>query len=135
MVSNPNALPQIKKVTAGHDKHRDPEEVQGTTEKKSSLAAVLRPATSPRFQQVSMELKKLALRPKWPGQGIKTDGSKSVVAHALKGLVFVSKSGGNNGWPAVEKRFDELAIEGSLPKTLFGHCIGNNIWLPYYTNQ
>ncbi|KAG1370258.1 Respiratory burst oxidase-like protein C [Cocos nucifera] len=52
------------------------------------------------------------------------DRSKSAAAHALKGLKFISKTDGATGWLAVVKRFDELAVDGALPRSLFGQCIG-----------
>ncbi|WOL16591.1 respiratory burst oxidase [Canna indica] len=43
----------------------------------------------------------------------------------LKGLRFLDKtSGGNEGWKAVDKRFDQLAVNGRLLKENFGRCIG-----------
>ncbi|XP_074560640.1 putative respiratory burst oxidase homolog protein H isoform X2 [Curcuma longa] len=44
---------------------------------------------------------------------------------ARKGLRFFDNaSGGKDGWKTVEKRFDELAVHGRLPKDQFGRCIG-----------
>ncbi|CAL9096712.1 unnamed protein product [Musa textilis] len=43
----------------------------------------------------------------------------------LAGLRFLDKtSAGNDGWKAVDKRFDQFAVEGRLPKDNFGPCIG-----------
>ncbi|XP_020252628.1 putative respiratory burst oxidase homolog protein H isoform X2 [Asparagus officinalis] len=44
----------------------------------------------------------------------------------IQGLRFLDKAGGRegDGWRAVEKRFDQCAIEGRLQKDDFGHCIG-----------
>ncbi|WOL04805.1 respiratory burst oxidase [Canna indica] len=43
----------------------------------------------------------------------------------LKGLRFIDKaSSGKDGWKAVEKRFDQYAVDGRLPKEHFGRCIG-----------
>ncbi|KAJ3669154.1 hypothetical protein LUZ60_011104 [Juncus effusus] len=43
----------------------------------------------------------------------------------LKGLRFLDKtSNGKDGWKAVEKRFDDMAVHGRLPKESFGKCIG-----------
>ncbi|XP_020113878.1 putative respiratory burst oxidase homolog protein H [Ananas comosus] len=43
----------------------------------------------------------------------------------LKGLRFLDKaSGGKDGWRAVEKRFQQFAVDGRLPKENFGKCIG-----------
>ncbi|ONK58727.1 uncharacterized protein A4U43_C09F16040 [Asparagus officinalis] len=112
------------KVKTSREKLKSPEEARGTSDRRSNLASLLRSTASPRFRHASRELKKLALRPKWSLQGKADHGPKSAAAKALKGLVFISKTGGFNGWPAVEKRFDELAEEGVLPKSLFAHCIG-----------
>ncbi|XP_042466950.1 putative respiratory burst oxidase homolog protein H isoform X1 [Zingiber officinale] len=43
----------------------------------------------------------------------------------IRGLQFLDKtSGGSGGWEAVEKRFEQLAVDGRLPKENFGRCIG-----------
>ncbi|XP_010475733.1 PREDICTED: respiratory burst oxidase homolog protein B [Camelina sativa] len=54
------------------------------------------------------------------------DRSKSSGAmFALRGLRFIAKNDAvGRGWEDVGKRFDELAIDGKLPKSKFGHCIG-----------
>lgn len=54
------------------------------------------------------------------------DRSKSSGAmFALRGLRFIAKNDAvGRGWDEVAKRFDELAVEGKLPKSKFGHCIG-----------
>lgn len=112
------------KTAAGGDVE-DPEVtlLARTLEKKSSFgSAVIRNASS-RIRQVSQELKRLASLSKRSGP-VRVDRSKSAAAHALKGLKFISKTDGAHGWPAVEKRFGELAKDGSLPKSLFGQCIG-----------
>ncbi|CAN1858527.1 Respiratory burst oxidase homolog protein B [Linum perenne] len=70
-----------------------------------------------RVRQVSQELKKKAAFGK-------VDRNKSGAARALKGLKFMSKNVGSDGWSEVEKRFDELAVDGALPKTRFAQCIG-----------
>ncbi|KAF2316857.1 hypothetical protein GH714_042198 [Hevea brasiliensis] len=38
----------------------------------------------------------------------------------------MTKNVGTEGWPEVEARFNKLAVDGSLPKTRFGQCIGMN---------
>ncbi|XP_048531064.1 respiratory burst oxidase homolog protein B-like [Triticum urartu] len=79
---------------------------------------VLRNAST-RIKQVSQELRKIASVKRRPSR---IDRSKSAAAHALKGLKFISKP---DGWPAVEKRFDELAENGGLlHRSKFGKCIG-----------
>uniref|UniRef100_A0A1J3HUA9 Respiratory burst oxidase-like protein B n=1 Tax=Noccaea caerulescens TaxID=107243 RepID=A0A1J3HUA9_NOCCA len=53
------------------------------------------------------------------------DRSKSGAMFALRGLRFIAKNDAvGSSWDEVEKRFDELAVEGKLPKSKFGHCIG-----------
>ncbi|KAL0884647.1 hypothetical protein Bca101_008628 [Brassica carinata] len=53
------------------------------------------------------------------------DRSKSGAMFALRGLRFITQNDAvGRGWDEVEKRFDELAVEGKLPKSKFGHCIG-----------
>ncbi|XP_076948307.1 respiratory burst oxidase homolog protein C-like [Bidens hawaiensis] len=95
-------------------------------EKKTSLATSVARNASARFRQVSEELKKLTSIRRPPVGNI--DRSKSAANHALKGLKFISKTGGAAGWAAVEKRFDELTANttGVLPRSLFGECIGMN---------
>ncbi|PIA44456.1 hypothetical protein AQUCO_01700213v1 [Aquilegia coerulea] len=73
-----------------------------------------------RLKQVSHELKRLTSSKRFN----KIDRSKSGAARALKGLKFMSKSVCNEDWAAVEARFDELAIDGLLPRSRFGKCIG-----------
>lgn len=112
--------------TAGGGECEDPEVtlLARTLEKKSSFgSAVIRNASS-RIRQVSQELKRLASLSRRSGP-VRIDRSKSAAAHALKGLKFISKTDGANGWPVVEKRFHELAKDERLPKLLFGQCIGN----------
>ncbi|CAI0551185.1 unnamed protein product [Linum tenue] len=71
-----------------------------------------------RLRQVSRELKRMASS----NRGF--DRAKSGAARALKGLKFISKNVGGAGWVDVENRFDDLAIDGSLPRTRFAQCIG-----------
>ncbi|KAJ0987713.1 hypothetical protein J5N97_006069 [Dioscorea zingiberensis] len=44
----------------------------------------------------------------------------------LKGLRFLDKSSGKegSGWKSVERRFEQFAIDGRLPRENFGRCIG-----------
>lgn len=58
------------------------------------------------------------------------DRSKSGAMFALRGLRFIAKTDAvGGGWDEVEKRFDELSVEGNLPKSKFGHCIGTRALL------
>ncbi|XP_057962973.1 respiratory burst oxidase homolog protein B [Malania oleifera] len=88
----------------------------------SSLSSQL----SLRIRQVSQELRRIAStstsRP-----FNKVDRSKSGAARALRGLQFMTTNVGSRyerGWSEIERRFDELAVDGALPKTRFGQCIG-----------
>lgn len=74
-----------------------------------------------KLRQVSCELKRMTSSSKRFG---KFDKSKSGAARALKGLRFMTKKVGSEGWSEVEARFDELAVNGSLSKSRFGQCIG-----------
>ncbi|KAA8536845.1 hypothetical protein F0562_029323 [Nyssa sinensis] len=76
-----------------------------------------------RLRQVSQELKRITSSKQ---QFNKVDRSKSGAARALNGLRFMNKNVGNEGWTEIEKRFDELAVNGTLPKLRFGQCIGMN---------
>ncbi|XP_077227251.1 respiratory burst oxidase homolog A [Tasmannia lanceolata] len=109
--------------------HEDPEVtlLAKTLERRSTSvgSSVIRSASS-KIRQVSQELRRLASLTKRPSSVGQIDRSKSAAAHALKGLKFISKTDGGAGWPAVEKRFDDLTAnsEGILPRPLFGQCIG-----------
>ncbi|OAY44052.1 respiratory burst oxidase homolog protein B [Manihot esculenta] len=75
-----------------------------------------------RLRQVSQELKRITSSNTFD----KVDRSKSGAARALKGLKFMTKNVGTEGWSEVEARFDKLAVDGLLPKNRFGQCIGMN---------
>ncbi|XP_039125369.1 respiratory burst oxidase homolog protein C-like [Dioscorea cayenensis subsp. rotundata] len=110
---------------AGNGECEDPEVtlLQRTLEKRSSFgSSVIRTASS-RIRQVSQELKRLASLTMRQGPG-RVERSRSAAAHALLGLKFISKTDGSAGWAAVEKRFDDLAVDGCLSRALFGQCIG-----------
>lgn len=102
-----------------------------TLEKKSSSssAASLFRNTSSTLKHVSQELKRFASLSRRPSSR-HFDRTKSAVTHALKGLKFITaKAGGAAaGWPAVEKRFDELtaSTDRVLHFSLFSECIGNH---------
>ncbi|KAH9605058.1 hypothetical protein KSS87_011911 [Heliosperma pusillum] len=75
-----------------------------------------------KVKQATKELKRLAT-----SQGPKRlDRAKTTAARALKGLQFVNKKVGGDGWTDVEKQFDVLAVDGLLLKSRFGKCIGMN---------
>ncbi|KAJ1385554.1 Riboflavin synthase-like beta-barrel [Sesbania bispinosa] len=99
--------------------------IRGGDSETAFLASRLemRPTSlSARLRQVSQELKRMTSSKAFD----RVDRSKSGAARALKGLKFMTKSVGTEGWSQVEKRFDELAVEGKLPKTRFSQCIGMN---------
>lgn len=88
-------------------------------EKRPSFGSQL----SFKFRQVSQELKRItSTKSSVPFN--KVDRNKSGAARALQGLKFMTKSVGSEGWSEIENRFDELSVNGSLPKSLFGQCIG-----------
>ncbi|TXG48982.1 hypothetical protein EZV62_024857 [Acer yangbiense] len=68
-------------------------------------------STSQHIKQVSQELKRFASLTRRPSASSRRfDRSKSAATHALKGLKFITTKAGaaGNGWPAVEKRCNEL---------------------------
>ncbi|KAK9120285.1 hypothetical protein Scep_018378 [Stephania cephalantha] len=147
------AVHSVKAAGAGGSSE-DPEVtlLAKTLENKRSSSfgsSVVRTASS-RIKQVSQELKRLASvssssssavssssfsKQQQQQQMMRTTGrfdrTRSAAAHALKGLKFISKTDQGSsgpGWPAVDKRFNELtaSTNGLLPATLFGECIGMN---------
>ncbi|KNA08419.1 hypothetical protein SOVF_162770 [Spinacia oleracea] len=79
---------------------------------------------SAKIKQVSRELKRVTSSNR---TGFKQlDRSKTTAARALKGLQFLNKSVGNEGWTQVETRFNELQVDGLLLRSRFGKCIGMN---------
>ncbi|KAL5979967.1 hypothetical protein ACLOJK_039079 [Asimina triloba] len=95
-----------------------------TLEKRSSFGGSVIRSASSRIRQVSQELRRLASLSRRPSSAAHFDRTKSAAAHALRGLKFISKTDGAAGWLAVEKRFNDLAVNGALPRALFGQCIG-----------
>lgn len=98
--------------------------IRGGDSETALLASRLekRPSTlSVKLKQVSQELKRMTSSKKFD----RVDRAKSGAARALKGLKFMTKNvGTDRGWSQVEKRFDELEVDGKLPKTRFSQCIG-----------
>ncbi|CDY11054.1 BnaA03g47130D [Brassica napus] len=60
------------------------------------------------------------------GKPSRLDRSKSTTGQALRGLKFISKADGADGWTAVEERFETITktTEGLLIRSKFGECIG-----------
>ncbi|ESW19023.1 hypothetical protein PHAVU_006G090200 [Phaseolus vulgaris] len=97
--------------------------IRGGDPETALLASRLekRPSSlSVRLRQVSQELKRMTSSKKFD----RVDRTKSGAARALRGFKFMTKNVGSEGWSQVEKRFLDLAVEGKLPKTRFGQCIG-----------
>lgn len=95
--------------------------------KSNSFGSYLLRNTSSQIRQVSQELKRFTSLTRRPSASTRFDRTKSAAAHALKGLKFIAaKTSGAAGWPAIEKRFDDLTASknGLLPSSLFGECIG-----------
>lgn len=122
------AVHSVKPAGGGGGEIEDPEVtlLAKTLEKRSSFGSSVIRSASSRIRQVSQELRRIASINKRPAPG-RLDRTKSAAAHALKGLKFISKTDGGAGWAAVEKRFDELAVNGVLSRALFGQCIGNAV--------
>lgn len=81
---------------------------------------------SAKIKQVSRELKRVTSSNR---TGFKQlDRSKTTAARALKGLQFLNKSVGNEGWTQVETRFNELQVDGLLLRSRFGKCIGTSFF-------
>lgn len=117
----------VKTAAVASDLEKDPQltlPARGPEKRTSFGSSVVRSASA-RITQVSQELKRLTsfLKRAPPGR---FDRTKSAAAQALKGLKFISKTDDDAGWPAVEKQFNELtaSTNGSLPRSLFGKCIG-----------
>ena len=66
---------------------------------------------------------------RFAGKPARLNRSKSTTGQALKGLMFISKSDGGDGWTAVEERFETITktTEGLLIRSKFGECIGKNL--------
>ena len=93
--------------------------------------SVFRSASS-RIRQASQELRRIASVTR-RGEDVAAPVRRSKsTAIALKGLKFINKADAANGWPGVEKRFDELAVSGRLPRALFGQCIGSYFYSSHY---
>ena len=76
---------------------------------------------SAKLKQVSRELKRVTSS----NRGFKQlDRTKTTAARALRGLQFINKNVGTDGWAEVEKRFEKLSVDGLLLRSRFGQCIG-----------
>lgn len=115
-------------VSVQNIKGGDPETAMLATklEKRPSFGSQL----SFKIRQVSQELKRMTSM-KAAAPFNRADRNKSGAARALRGLKFMTKNVGTEGWSEIESRFDELSVNGSLPKSLFGQCIGIYNISPY----
>lgn len=75
-----------------------------------------------KLKQVSQELRRMTSSKSFK----RIDRTKSGANRALNGLRFMTKNVGSEAWSEIENRFNELAINGELPKSLFARCIGMN---------
>ncbi|KAK9673119.1 hypothetical protein RND81_12G147600 [Saponaria officinalis] len=82
---------------------------------------------SAKLKQVSRELKRVTSMDNRRGSEFKRlDRSKTTAARALRGLEFINRNVGTEGWTEVEKRWEKLAVDGLLLRSRFGQCIGMN---------
>ncbi|XP_042436760.1 respiratory burst oxidase homolog protein C-like [Zingiber officinale] len=118
------AVHSVKPAVAGEVEDPEVSLLGRKLEKRTASfgSSVIRNASS-RIRQVSQELRRLASGPKRQAV-VRFDRTKSAAAQALKGLKFIAKTDGATGWAAVDKRFDELAVDGLLHRSHFGQCIG-----------
>ncbi|XP_035550222.1 respiratory burst oxidase homolog protein C-like isoform X2 [Juglans regia] len=116
-------------VKTSTDLERDPQltSIASGFEKRTSFGSSIVRSASARIRQVSQELKRLTSISKRVPRA-RFERTKSAAAHALRGLKFITETDGDVGWPAVEKLFIKLtaSTNGSLPRSLFGQCIGMN---------
>lgn len=81
---------------------------------------------SAKIKQVSRELKRVTSTTNKGGFNKQLDRSKTTAGRALRGLQFINKSVGTEGWTEVERRFEKLSVDGLLLRSRFGQCIGMN---------
>ncbi|XP_058092818.1 respiratory burst oxidase homolog protein C-like [Magnolia sinica] len=113
----------VKAVSGSENENPEVRLLTRTLEKRPSFGSSVIQTASSRIKQVSQELRRLASNTRRP-TAARFDRTKSAAVYALKGLKFISKTDGGAGWAVVEKRFDELAVDGALPRSAFGQCIG-----------
>ncbi|XP_078432682.1 respiratory burst oxidase homolog A [Wolffia australiana] len=114
----------VHSVKAGGDGGEDPDLAflaAALDRRSASFGTTFFRSASNRVREASQELKRLA---SGAAAAATATRNKSAAARAIKGLKFISTADAAKGWPSVEKRFDELAVDGRLPRALFGLCIG-----------
>lgn len=119
-----------------HDDSVSIQDIKGADQETALLATQLekRPNNkltsqlSSKLRQVSQELKRVTsfstAAAHHHASAHKFDRAKSTAARALRGLQFINKNVGTEGWAEIEQRFDQLSADGLLPKSKFGQCIG-----------
>ncbi|KAG6476942.1 respiratory burst oxidase homolog protein B-like [Zingiber officinale] len=120
------AFHSLKAAAAGRgDAEVDPDvaALARELERRAGLGKSMMRTASSKFKQVSQELRRLASFTRRQGPG-KFDRTKTAAAHALRGLKFISKADGAAGWAVVEKRVEELSVDGMIHRSRFGQCIG-----------
>lgn len=107
-----------------HDDTVSVQNIKGGDSETAYLASRLQRKKSASLgSQLSFKLRQMASSSKKPPKNL--DRTKSGAARALKGLKFMTKNVGHEGWSEIEKRFHELAADdGTIPKSKFGQCIG-----------
>ncbi|KAG6498918.1 hypothetical protein ZIOFF_038671 [Zingiber officinale] len=114
-------------IQSVHSAGADPEAAllaRGLERRSSNVVAKLK--------QVGQEFRRLASSPSSSSSFVsgprrnmaQLDRTKSSTAQAIKGLQFVTKNVASEGWPEVDRRFNELAVDGMLLRSRFGKCIG-----------
>lgn len=107
--------------------------IKGTPDQEAALIASriekhpsLSTQLSSKLRQISRDLKSsFSSSKRSTNSNNKVKHSASGAAQALMGLRFIHKNTGtNDGWSDVEARFDELSVDGLLPRSSFGKCIG-----------
>lgn len=61
-------------------------------------------------------------------QPAQIDRTASAAARGLQSLRFLDRTvtgKENDAWRSIEKRFNQFAVQGKLPKDKFGICVGN----------
>lgn len=108
--------------------------IKGTPDQEAALIASriekhpssLSTQLSSKLRQISRDIKNsFSSSKRSTHSNNKVQHSASGAAQAIMGLKFMHKNTENgDGWAEVEARFDELSVDGQLPRSSFGKCIG-----------